>query len=92
MFPNSMSRTSLGNHFSKFFPITTGVLQGYTLAPFLFMSVVDYILWQKDDSDGIKTHAEYPKENLSDLYLDDDLRRGCCENAPTKAPERFEVV
>ena len=70
---NSSSQDRLGNHLSKSFSINTSVLQGETLAPFLFIIVVDYILWQTDDSHGLKTHAENPEENLPDLYFADDI-------------------
>ena len=54
MYTNSSSRVCLGNHFSKSFSINTRVLQGDTLAPFLFIIVVDYIVRQTDDSHGLK--------------------------------------
>ena len=44
MHTNSSSQDRLGNHFSKSFSINTSVLQGETLALFLFIIVVDYIL------------------------------------------------
>ena len=53
MYTNCSSQLCLGNHFSKAFSITKGVLQGNTLAPFLFIIVVDYILQQTDDSLGL---------------------------------------
>ena len=43
MYTNSSSRVRLDNQFSKAFSINTGVLQGDTLAPFLFIIVLDYI-------------------------------------------------
>ena len=58
---------SANQDFSKDSSITTGVLQGDTLAPFLFIIVVDCILQQTDDSPGLKTHAENPEEYLPDL-------------------------
>ena len=42
-YTNSSSRVRLGNHLSKAFYITTGVLQGRALVPFLFIILVDYI-------------------------------------------------
>ena len=33
----------------------------------------DYILWQTDDSHGLKTHTENQEENLPDLDFTDDI-------------------
>ena len=41
MYTNSSSRVCLGNHLSQAFYITTSVLQGDVLVPFLFITVVD---------------------------------------------------
>ena len=41
MYTNSSSRVRLGNHLSKAFYITTSVLRGDALVPFLFITVVD---------------------------------------------------
>ena len=73
MYTNSWSRVRLGNHLSKAFYITTGVLQGDALAPFLFIILVDYILRQTDESHGLKTHAENPEENLPELHFAGDI-------------------
>ena len=62
MYTNSSSQAHLVNHFSKSFSIITAVLQGDTLAPFLFIIVVDCFLQQTDDSHGLKTHAENPEK------------------------------
>ena len=35
--------------------------------------MVDYTLWQTDDSYELKTHAENPKESLPDLDFADDI-------------------
>ena len=32
---------------TKYVEINAGVLQGYTLAPYLFVIVLDYITWEK---------------------------------------------
>ena len=66
MYTNSSSRVRLGNHLKKSCSINTGILQGYTITPFLFIIVVDWILQETDDSHGNKTHAENPEENLPD--------------------------
>ena len=73
MYNKSSNRVRLGNHLSKSLSINTGVLQGDTIASFLFIIVVDYILRQTDDSQGLKTHGENPEENLPDLYFANDI-------------------
>ena len=64
------------------FEITAGVLQGDTLAPFLFIIVLDYALRKamadnKDDELGFtirpQRSSRYPKESLSDLDFADDI-------------------
>ena len=48
IYTNSKSRVRLGNELSEAFNITTGVLQGDTLAPFLFLIVLDFVMKQTD--------------------------------------------
>ena len=67
MYTNSSSQVCLDNDFNKIFSITTGGLQGDTLANFLFIIVVDYIFQQTDSSCGLNTRAENPEEILPDL-------------------------
>lgn len=73
MYTNSSSRVRLGNHFSRAFFITIGIFQGDKLAPFMFIIAVDYILRQTHHSHGLKTHAQNPDKNLSDLDFTDDI-------------------
>ena len=73
MYTNSSSRVRLGNHLSKAFYVTTGVLQVNTLVSFLFIILVDYILRQTDESHGLKTHAENSEENLPKLDFAGDI-------------------
>ena len=54
MYTNSSSQADLVNHFSKSFSIITAVLQGDTLAPFLFIIVVDCFLRQQMTHMGLK--------------------------------------
>ena len=44
IYSNSKSRVLLGNMLSEAFDIITGVLRGDTLAPFLFLIVLDYVM------------------------------------------------
>jgi len=57
--------------FSKLFYITKGVLQGDTLAPFVFIIVLDYVLKVTALGNfGIQTH---PDKTLHDLDFADDI-------------------
>ena len=46
LYNNSKSKIKINRKTSKAFDVTKGWLQGYTLAPFLFIIVLDYILRQ----------------------------------------------
>ena len=52
------------------FLITTGVLQRVTLAPFLFIVVLDYVLQSTEATTGLQTH---PDKLLPDLDFADDI-------------------
>ena len=70
---SSKGRVRLGEKLSEPFHITTIVLQGDTLAPFLFIIVLDYILKQTDPNHEIKTHLPDSDVSLPDLDLTDDI-------------------
>jgi exonuclease III len=61
------------------FPTTSGVLQGDTLAPFLFVVVLDWVLRTAipSDTDGFllrrRTSSRHPEKRLSVLAYADDL-------------------
>ena len=60
------------------FPVTTGVLQGDVLAPFLFIILVDYLLKKSSGAEsGVMTHPRrsrrYPAKMLNDLDFADDI-------------------
>jgi hypothetical protein len=44
LYENSSSRVKIGNQLGELLSVYTGVLQGKTLAPFLFMIVLDHAL------------------------------------------------
>ena len=65
---------------TTFFNIEAGVLQGDTLAPFLFIVVLDYVLRLSLDTNnekGLQLHARrssrHPAQHLTDLDFADDL-------------------
>ena len=72
------------------FPIKAGILQGDTLAPFLFIMVVDYVLRMSVDKINEKGFQLYPRRSsrnpavyLTDTDFADDigLVSSCLENA-----------
>ena len=56
LYDESTSRVYVEGEFSEAFQITTGVLQGDVLAPFLFIIVIDYISIQSEADFGYVTH------------------------------------
>ena len=74
----NMVRSSNGD--THFFEITTGVLQGDTLAPFLFIICLDYILKTSLENDrelGFtltdRISRRYPAEQITDIDYTDDI-------------------
>ena len=65
---------------TTFFKITTGVLQGDTIAPFLFIICLDYVLRKSIDCNtelGLKIterkSTRYPAVNITDADYADDI-------------------
>jgi len=59
MYKDTSSRVMVNGQFSKLFYITKGVLQGDTLAPFLFIIVLDYVLKVTELGNfGVQTHPD----------------------------------
>ena len=73
IYSNTKSRVRIGESLSEAFNITTSVLQGDTLAPFIFIFVLDYILKQTEPSHGIKTHLPDFDTCFPDLDFADDI-------------------
>jgi len=72
IYTNSCSRVKTGGELSDEFPVSTGVLQGDTLAPFLFIVVLDYCLRKVPPLHGF-TVSEQPHTILHDLDFADDI-------------------
>ena len=70
IYHNSESCVLLEGEHSRFFGVNTGVLQGDTLAPFLFIIVMDFILKQIPPAFSINTHHD---TQLADLDFADDV-------------------
>ena len=78
LYSNSTSAVSVNGGISDPFDVTTGVLQGDVLAPFLFIILVDYLLLKASEaSTGAETHPRlsrrYPAKILNDLDFADDI-------------------
>ena len=62
---------------TEFFEVITSVLQGDTLAPFLFVTVLDFALRKSINTDGImlirRQKCHHPPIHLADLDFADDI-------------------
>ena len=58
LYNNSKSAVMVDGNISEPFQVTTGVLQGDVLAPFLFIVLIDYMLQKatEDSDSGVVTH------------------------------------
>lgn len=75
---NYTSALMVDRGISEPFNVTTGVLQGDVLAPFLFIILVDYLLGKASEfGTRVETHPirsrRYPVEFLNDLDFADDI-------------------
>ena len=80
LYSNSSSAVIVDGSISDPFDVTTGVLQGDVLAPFLFIILVDYLLGKASGSDSrVVTYPRqsrrYPAKMLNDLDFADDIAR-----------------
>jgi len=87
LYDNSKSQVYVNGQFSEPFDVTTGVLQGDVLAPFLFIIVIDYISKLSEGEFGFITHkgnkseacrnlrssARTVERKLNDLAFADDI-------------------
>jgi hypothetical protein len=84
IYNNSRSAVLVDGHISQEFDITTGVLQGDTLAPFLFIIVIDYVMknaetehTNEQGEHGFVTHRRqskrHPATTIHDLAFADDI-------------------
>jgi len=79
LYNNSKSAVMVDGNISKPFQVTTGVLQGDVLAPFLFIVVIDYLMMKatEDTDSGVITHLRrsrrHPAKSLNDLDFADDI-------------------
>ena len=75
---------------TEYFEIVAGVLQGHTLARYLFIICLDYVLWTSIDKikeNGFeqtkKRSRRYPAQTITDADYGEDI--AVLANAPTQA-------
>ena len=79
LYKDSNCAVMVDGNISETFKVTTGVLQGDVLAPFLFIILVDYLLKKSTSGTdaGVVTHPRrsrrYPAKTLNDLDFADDI-------------------
>ena len=79
MYKNTQSFVRSSDGDIEFFDIIAGVLQGDTLAPYLFIIVLDYVLRNLDQNENFdftlrkQLSRRYPDEMLTDVGFADDL-------------------
>ena len=79
LYNNSKTAVMVDGNISDPFQVTTGVLQGDVLAPFLFIVLIDYLMTKatEDTDSGVVTHprqsSRHPAKILNDLDFADDI-------------------
>ena len=77
LYDNSKAMVVVNGKMSETFAITTGVLQGDTLAPFLFIMVIDYVMSNSEEDFGFiyakRTSSRHPAKTINDLDFADDI-------------------
>ena len=79
LYDNSKSAVMVDGTISESFLVTTGVLQGDVLAPFLFIMLMDYLMRKATENikSGIVTHPRrsrrHPAISLNDLDFADEI-------------------
>ena len=79
LYNNSKSAVMVDGNISDPFEVSTGVLQGDVLAPFLFIILVDFLMMKAtaDVESGVVTHPRrsrrYPAKILNDLDFAHDI-------------------
>ena len=79
IYTNSKSMVTINNKYSAPFNITTGILQGDVLAPYLFILVIDYVMCRAEEEvkTGFTTHPQQTRRlhgfKINDLDFADDM-------------------
>ena len=105
MYDQSKSQVYLQGQVSEPFNITTGVLQGDVLAPFLFIIVIDYVSRESADEFGYLTHKGNNQDQsgrqirsttrqldykVNDLAFADDI--SLLENDASRAQQQLDLL
>ncbi len=75
LYNNSKSAVMVDGNISETFNVTTGVLQGDVLAPFLFIVLLEYLMKKNTNSVVVtqgRRSSRYPSKSIKDLYFADD--------------------
>ena len=82
---------------TEYFDIVAGVLQGNTLAPYLFIICLDYVLRTSNDKiseNGFeltkKRSRRYPAKTITDAYYADDI--AILANTPNQAETLLHIL
>ena len=91
LYEGSTSRVLLDGKLSEEFKVSTGVLQGDVLAPFLFIIVIDYVMKNSEKDYGFITHPRRSSrlllQRLNDLDYADDI--ALFESSQERAQEQL---
>ena len=97
LYDDSKSAVLIEGQMSEEFDITTGVLQGDVLAPFLFIIVLDFVMLDaqsKNPTGGLVTHPRRSRIHqdiiLNDLDFADDI--GLLESSAPRAQKQLSTT
>jgi hypothetical protein len=93
LYDNSKSSVFVDGLLTEEFDVTTGVLQGDVLAPFLFIIIIDFLLKRAEEGHGFTTHPRRsrrePAKVLNDLDFADDI--ALLSGSKEEAQQQVEV-
>ena len=97
LYDDSKSAVLIEGQMSEEFDVTTGVLQGDVLAPFLFIIVLDFVMLDaqsKNPAGGLVTHPRRSRRHqdiiLNDLDFADDI--GLLESSIPRAQKQLSTT
>ena len=97
LYDDSKSAVLIEGQMSEEFDVTTGVLQGDVLAPFLFIIVLDFVMLDaqsKNPAGGLVTHPRRSRRHqdiiLNDLDFTDDI--GLLESSIPRAQKQLSTT
>ena len=97
LYDNSKAVVQVNGKTSEPFNVTTGVLQGDTLAPFLFVMVIDYVMSKSEEDFGFiyemgstRESSRHQQKKINDLDFADDI--ALLENSIQLANKQLEKL